>query len=708
MCVQEHFVLPESKRTFALAGGIEALIKICAKASSEALLCLALKALWLQIDEENAKAISRSLNIVAVILKLLRSEMQSVVEHACIALGYLTLDPGNMSSLQAADGISLLISTLQYPSFPIQCHAAGALWHAAANDASNRTLIRQHGGLSVLVDLLHSAQDAVAENAAGALWNCVVDESNTKVVHALGGLESLCQLLSSPHSALAEYASGALSKCCELHAGSRVAVRRSNGLPPLLNLLLSTNPNLVCNAALALRHAARNDVNKASILELGGIAKMFQLAASPSCPPQALEDVLTTILICCNKDEAKEELTRVGGIDYLLTNLEHNSIVVREKSMAILANCSAFEEHRPVLVEKGSIDRLVMLMNGTTQELTEEMVENSTAMMWHLARVDKVKESAYKTNLFYILVKILSSNFGEVSVENAAGALHSLTILPVNRDHARQTNAIEVLVKHLRSTNPFVIENVVGALKNCTAQNTINQALLRQLGSIPAITQLLDSDNDNIVREAAMCLRNIAADQESCTIINQLGGIQKLIALAKNSQSDTIRKAALVALQALAQHPSIGPAAIAPLLIQLKEARRDEQRLPQSLSRDREASPIPPERPPLSRGATQGLTEGRNPSPDGEELRGRGGNLRQRADKGLSSRARTREEDEGTDDDDRARNGPPQAVPQGGRHDEPRPMPSARRSAAISSGEIHVPQSSLPAAAPLPHGPIGK
>eukprot|EP01006_Ploeotia_vitrea_P030383 TRINITY_DN62832_c0_g1_i2.p1 TRINITY_DN62832_c0_g1~~TRINITY_DN62832_c0_g1_i2.p1 ORF type:complete len:995 (+),score=85.60 TRINITY_DN62832_c0_g1_i2:41-2986(+) len=551
ICVSELCVTPSSKDAFALAGGVEALLHIMEASRNEVVLRYALRTLWNQAMNNTNKEVIRSKKGVATVLHLLTMESDEVVENACVALGYLTLDVANMEIVKECNGIATLLATLRHPNPTVLCHAAGALWHCAANDPDNRVLIREMGGISALIDLLR-AEHHVADNAAGALWNCVVDEQNTKMVHALGGLQPLIQLLTGSNPM--ENACGALTKCCELHAGTRAAVRKLDGLKILIELLKTQTSNIVCYAATAIKNCARNDLCKSALVKMGGVADLVQLVSNPT-NPDSVEDILGTLLICSIKDPAKEAIREAGGLPILLNSLFSSASIIKEKAMATLRNCSTLAENRNELLQLNCVPTLVSTLQGSN--VTTELREYTAATLWNLAWDDRVKQSAMADGSLAALVNMLSLSYGDAVVENVAGAMHSLTIHVANRDHVRNLGGIHGLISLLgTSTNEFVLENTLGALKNCTMNNPENLVVLRELQAPEILVQLLGNTSESVVRECGWCLKNMANDDVNSELIGNLNGVQAFLQIAQDtSTSENTRKVAILALKTLSTNP---------------------------------------------------------------------------------------------------------------------------------------------------------
>ncbi|KEG14960.1 vacuolar protein 8 [Trypanosoma grayi] len=508
--------LPDARKEFVVAGGLQPLVGIVASCTSEAVLERALVLLWGLLsrndDEEKVRSEVRRLGGLRTVLDLLYTDSIPILENVAMTIGYITREEASKIDIREAGGLEKITATLRHPCESIQTKMAGAVWNCASN-AENRTYLRQIGCIPALLELLSSPHEFVQENAAGALWNLSVDPENKTQILDYGGISELSQLIAKSSSvSVVENASGTLWNCSAA-VETRPAIRKAAAIPVLLSVLdrkphktqkqdgaaatkdrapqLPMSEKILDNVAGTLRNCAINDQNKPAIREAGGVELLLAklehgiLLHPSSILMPTLDKMASTLWILTISPEIKHSVRLSGGIPLLAKILEAASasaakkksttpvvqltMSVKEKIVGILRNCSTVQENRPAMVAAGAVRALVHVVEDSYQAPD---AKSSTKQLSSASQPQQQPSLQLK--------------------ETVASALWYLS-----RDDKvapREEGGLELLCRLLQEADQpsVVLEQAAGALSSLTVNSQENRTKLREFGGLNALLRLIE------------------------------------------------------------------------------------------------------------------------------------------------------------------------------------------------------------------------
>ena len=164
-----------------------------------------------------------------------------------------------------------LVTNLHSNNEELQMHCASAIFKCAEDEAT-RQLVAKFDGISPLVQLLQNATNKpLLAAATGAIWKCAVryvrvatsckklhktiiccqikkifSRKNVKKFQELKTVEQLVGLLQDQPEEVLVNVVGALSECAQ-EPSIRTIIRKSGGIPHLVQLLTGTNQALLVN-----------------------------------------------------------------------------------------------------------------------------------------------------------------------------------------------------------------------------------------------------------------------------------------------------------------------------------------------------------------------------------------------------------------------------------------------------------------------------
>lgn len=569
---------PVCQQLIARCGGVLPIVHIVATSTSERVLEKALICTWHLIStDEHIRSVVYDADGLRNVLDLLYTDSLQILSNVCVTIGYLTRDEDAKRSMSSIGGLEKLVATLRHPNPQIQSKIAAAVWNCAAEENS-RIELRKLGVIPPLIELLTSSDGEVLENVTGALWNMTIDSESRGEVLVFGGIPPLIQVLKSTNSKVVENASGTLWNCSS-PAENRPAIRKADGIPCLLSVLANTKATKKAreNAAAAVRNCSIMDQNKIAIRNAGGIEVLLgvaqeavDLGATTDITP-ILEKSLAALWILTVTPDSRQTVRTSNGLKVLASLLVlEMAPVVLEKLLGVIRNCSSEKENRPVMLQLGMVNKILMAFSryppNNPMVSTDVNYESISATLWSLSREDKIippQEGALKFLCSTIKMKSLS----EGVLEQTAGALSSLTMREENRSPVREHGVLPFLVEVLRSKkwrSGGAVINAMLILRNCTAGgDTANADVLiacaGHLTTFSLIKEMLHTmrtdpklreESEGIARESSLCLKNCLVSRAIATEIEEHDGSTVLKALFEEGSGDT-KKAASLALHTL-------------------------------------------------------------------------------------------------------------------------------------------------------------
>jgi len=242
-----------ARRTVRQYGGIEKLVSLLkgpdgGNPDSQVARCGAL-ALWsCSKSSKNKSAIMRA-GAIPLLAKLLKIDDEDKYLTLVPVVGTLqecASDPSYRATIRQSGMVEDLVTNLHSNNEELQMHCASAIFKCAEDEAT-RQLVAKFDGISPLVQLLQNATNKpLLAAATGAIWKCAVSRKNVKKFQELKTVEQLVGLLQDQPEEVLVNVVGALSECAQ-EPSIRTIIRKSGGIPHLVQLLTGTNQALLVN-----------------------------------------------------------------------------------------------------------------------------------------------------------------------------------------------------------------------------------------------------------------------------------------------------------------------------------------------------------------------------------------------------------------------------------------------------------------------------
>nr|CDS33949.2 armadillo repeat containing protein 4 [Hymenolepis microstoma] len=331
-------------------GGLQPLIEILSHHENKELLAAATGAIWkCAASPGNAKELQKG-DVISKLVSILTeqpeemktlhfvksvsprvnlvSRTEKVLVNVVGALGEMAMDKANISLIQKAGGIQLLIALLIGTNEDLLVNTTRALGQIA-EDKDSASVIEKNDGVRLLWSLLKMKNSSVQANAARALCSCIENSNNDD----------------SLRRPLAE----AVARCC-CWATNRIDFGKYGVVEPMVCYLKSEDPVVQCAAAKALYQLSRHPGNCVTMHAAGAVKYLVDLVDS---------------------DESGELVRSfVGGLELVISLLRSPSIEVRAAICGVISKIAKDEENLAVITDHGVVPLLSELAY-TNQELQE-------------------------------------------------------------------------------------------------------------------------------------------------------------------------------------------------------------------------------------------------------------------------------------------------------------------------------------------------
>ncbi|XP_037829269.1 armadillo repeat-containing protein 4-like, partial [Kryptolebias marmoratus] len=159
-------------------------------------------------------------------------------------------------------------------------NVVGALGEFAQIPA-NKATIRKCGGIKLLVNLLTKSNQMLLVNVTKAVGICATDKDNMVIIDQLDGVRLVWSLLKKPNTDVQSSAAWALCSCIE-NAKDAGEMGRSliGGLELIINLLESTNNELLASICSVIAKIAKDKDNLAVLTDRGVVPLLAKLTNS--------------------------------------------------------------------------------------------------------------------------------------------------------------------------------------------------------------------------------------------------------------------------------------------------------------------------------------------------------------------------------------------------------------------------------------------
>ena len=299
----------------------------------------------------------RKMEGLPMLIDLMTSADESVQLAAICAIKECAhSDPKAPAAIRDADGLKPLVAFLSSSNSAIQIAACNAILGCSRNEA-NKTVLREMNAITLLLKMLPptNARDAQAAAVATLSFLCLNEDDARILLRLQGGMGKLQKLTLTRDPLLQQHAAKTIARCAP-NKDSRIAMRLSDCLAPLVKLLSSPHVATMRAAVDALMQGTLiTRTNQVKCRELGAIAPLLRLLEPPEEGPPDTEAQRCSMWalsnICCELTAARQLRQSPTGFGPVIGLIAGGEPVLQRPAAACLFNVTTSDLGAPVAIE---------------------------------------------------------------------------------------------------------------------------------------------------------------------------------------------------------------------------------------------------------------------------------------------------------------------------------------------------------------------
>uniref|UniRef100_A0A3Q3W2W6 EDR1/CTR1/ARMC3-like peptidase-like domain-containing protein n=1 Tax=Mola mola TaxID=94237 RepID=A0A3Q3W2W6_MOLML len=400
--------------------------------------------------------------------------------------------------------------------------------------------------LQTVVLLLKSTEEDVLIKACEAIHLFAEKAENKVSLLGLGALSPLCRLITHENIMVKRNALMALGimatndviiqEFATLCLASlsvdficKVQIFIREGLPPLVQLLSSPDPDVTKNSLEVIYNQVQDYHSRQAVHELGGIPPLLQLLESDFPVIQHL--ALKTLQIITADKDTRDTFREEQGFEKLLDDF----CDLHVEALQVVVNFLTDSESLHLIHQDGGLTRLMEFF------LTPNISEVQCSAVECITRVahSEIRRVLHEHNVEKVLVEFLSVEDDRVQTATCK-AVHALSFYRASMDSFRDLG-IPAVLELLNSESSMVREAATLALCSLTDGSQLNVAVSEARGHKVLIQQLYGSCPGTLANTAAV-LCNMAEQVVIRSSILSHGAMQALVEPLKSTNPQVLVK----------------------------------------------------------------------------------------------------------------------------------------------------------------------
>ncbi|XP_045473998.1 armadillo repeat-containing protein gudu-like [Harmonia axyridis] len=425
----------------------------------------AARALWsLSKSKKNMHIMMRS-GCVALMAKLLGCVHTEVMIPTLGALSQCVVLPPFQMAVCTERMVDDIVKNLYEGNASVQRYCCETIFYAAEGQET-RDMIRQAGGLQPLVSIISDPNNRADKDllaaATGAIWKTAITPQNVVIFDKLQAINVLVKLLESADED-ERVLSNVVGALCEFlrFSHNRDVLRRSGGIPYMVNLLNYTYPPLLENLPMVLRECAEDEDSMRIMEDVDGVRLIWSLLKNKSLQVQA--NAAWCLVPCIRNAQDSGEMVRsfVGGLEIIVQLLRSDDVRVLGCVCAAIAEVAKDIENLAVITDHGVVPRLVDLITTDDVFLREHLC---SAIAFCCAWGSNCKMFG-RLGAITPLVGYMADNNEKVN-RTAAIALYHMSENPFNCITMHESGVVIFLLRSVTSEDHVLQEAAAGCLAN--------------------------------------------------------------------------------------------------------------------------------------------------------------------------------------------------------------------------------------------------
>ncbi|CAK6952038.1 outer dynein arm-docking complex subunit 2 [Scomber scombrus] len=309
----------------------------------------------------------KGLQPLALLLK--KASNKQLLAAATGAIWKCSISMENVAKFQEYKALETLVGLLTNQPEEVLVNVVGALGEFAQIPA-NKATIRKCGGIKPLVNLLTGTNQALLVNVTKAVGACATDKENMAIIDQLDGVRLVWSLLKNPSADVQSSAAWALCPCIENAKDAGEMVRSLvGGLELIVNLLKSTNNEVLASICAAIAKIAKDKENLAVLTDHGVVPLLAKLTNTTD--DRLRRHLAQAIGHCCMWGSNRASFGEAGAVAPLVRYLKSKDSSVHQSTAMALYQLSKDPNNCITMHEKAVVKPLIHIM-GSDDEMLQE------------------------------------------------------------------------------------------------------------------------------------------------------------------------------------------------------------------------------------------------------------------------------------------------------------------------------------------------
>ncbi|KAJ8278066.1 hypothetical protein GJAV_G00083450 [Gymnothorax javanicus] len=377
----------ESYRTaIQTEGMIEDLVKNLSGDNQELQMHCA-SAIFKCAEDKTTRDLVRQYEGLKPLVTLLKeTENKQLLAATTGAIWKCSISMENVEKFQEFKALEMLVALLTQQPEEVLVNVVGALGECAQIPA-NRAVIRKWGGVEPLVGLLTGTNRALLVNVTRAVGACATEPENMAIIDQLDGVRLLWSLLKNPNPDVQASAAWAICPCIENAKDAGEMVRSFvGGLELIVNLLKSTDGEVLAGVCAAIAKIAKDEENLAVITDHGVVPMLSKLTITTD--DRLRRHLAEAIAHCCMWGSNKASFGEAGAVAPLVRYLRSKDAWVHRATAEALFQLSKDPDNCITMHEHGVV-KLLLTMMGSTDKVLQEAAAGCVANIRRLAMANE-------------------------------------------------------------------------------------------------------------------------------------------------------------------------------------------------------------------------------------------------------------------------------------------------------------------------------
>ncbi|ELK16973.1 Armadillo repeat-containing protein 3 [Pteropus alecto] len=297
-----------------------------------------------------------------------------------------------------------------------------------------------------------------------------------------------------------------------------------------------------------LYSALTGEENKATLLELGAVEPLTKLLTHEDKIVRRNATMIFGIL--ASNNDVKKLLRELDVMNSVIAQLApEEEVVIHEFASLCLANMSAEYTSKVQIFEHGGLEPLIRLLSSPDPDVKK----NSIECIYNLVQDFQCRATIQELNAIPSILELLKSEYPIIQLL-ALKTLGVITNDKESRAMLRDSQGMDLLIKILetKELNDLHIE-ALSVIANCL-EDMDTMVLIQQTGGLKKLLAFAENSTiPDIQKNAAKAITKAAYDPENRKLFHEQE-VEKCLIVLLSSESDGTKIAASQAISAMSEH----------------------------------------------------------------------------------------------------------------------------------------------------------